>query len=121
MSIESIVLLSNISLESTDTTVYSYSEKQKGAGYARRSDGTHTVHFQLDQLKGSVKMQGTLQMYPGENDWVDLEYDSGISLESIDSTLLTTDETRNFTGNWLWIRAAYIIEQGTITSIRYNF
>jgi hypothetical protein len=119
MSTESITLLSSISTESMDLEIYS--AKQKGAGYHRRADGLHTVHFQLDQFKGSIKIQGTLQMYPGEDDWVDLEFDSGSSLESIDSTNLTSDESRNFTGNWLWIRAAYTLEQGTIISIRYNF
>ena len=119
MSTESITLLSSISTESSDLEIYS--AKQKGAGYHRRADGLHTVHFQLDQFKGSIKIQGTLQMYPGEDDWVDLEFDSGSSLESIDSTNLTSDESRNFTGNWLWIRAAYNLQNGTINQIRYNF
>lgn len=121
MTTESITLLSSISAESPDLEIYFYSEKQKGAGYNRRADGLHTVNFQLDQFKGSIKIQGTLQMYPGENDWIDIEFDSGGSLESLDSTILSSDESRNFTGNWLWIRAAYVLEQGTIISIRYNF
>ena len=121
MTIESVSLLSNITAESADLSVFTYSEKQKGAGYSRRSDATHTIHFQLNEFKGTVKIQGTLALYPGDRDWVDLEYDSGSSLESVDSSSLTSDEMRNITGNWVWIRCAYVLEQGTITSIRYNF
>lgn len=121
MTIESVLLLSNISNESQDLSVFSYSEKQKGAGYSRRADGLHTLHFQLNEFKGSIKIQGTLQLYPGDIDWIDLEFDNGNSFESIDSSSLSADEMRNITGNWVWIRCAYVLEQGTITSIRYNF
>jgi len=120
MTVESILLLGTTSVESQDLTIYSYSDKKKGAGYNRRADGLHTVQFQLDQFKGSINIQGTLELYPGEKDWVDLEYDQGNSLESLDSTELTTNEIRNITGNWVWIRAAWVLEQGTITRIRYN-
>lgn len=121
MTTESFVLLDSTSAESEDLSTYSYSEKQKGAGYNGRPNPVHTVLFQLNQFKGSIKIQGTLEMYPGDSDWVDIDYDSGSVLELLDSTAMTTDETRNFTGNWLWIRVAYILEQGTIVGIRYNF
>lgn len=121
MTIESVTLLSDISTESADLSVFSYSDKQKGAGYNRRSSGLHTIHFQLDDFKGTIKIQGTLNLYPGDSDWVDLEFDSGNSLESLDSSSLSSDEMRNITGNWVWIRCAYVLEQGTIRVIRYNF
>jgi len=120
MTVESTLILQQESTESPDLTVYSYSDKHKGAGYHRRSDGLHTVRFMFDDFKGSVKIQGSLELYPGETDWVDLEFDQGDSLESLDSTAITTNEIRNITGNWLWIRAAWILEQGTIQEIRYN-
>jgi hypothetical protein len=121
MSVESFLLLAQTSTESADLQVYSYGDKSRGAGYFRKAGGLHTLLFVLDNFKGSIKIQGTLEMYPGDNDWIDLDYTNGSALDSLDSTVLTTNETRNILGNWLWIRAAYIIEQGTISEIRYNF
>lgn len=121
MTIESYLILENVTIESADLDIFKYSDKKPGAGYSMRHSGIHTVQFQLDNFKGTLKLQGTLELYPGENDWIDLDYDSGLPLYSLDSTAKTVDEARNFTGNWLWIRAAYVLEQGTIVSIRYNF
>jgi hypothetical protein len=117
MAIENTVLLSNTSTESVE---FQYSEKQKGAGYYRREYPLHTAIFQFDNFKGSVKIQATLVLYPSENDWFDVEYDSGDSLEAVDSTPLVTSTARNFTGNFVWIRAAYQITEGTISEIRYS-
>lgn len=118
MSIENVILLSSTNSESADLV---YSDKQKGAGYHRRYDAVHTAVFTFDNFKGSVKLQATLSLYPGDDDWFDIEYDSGLSLESVDSTPLLTTELRNFTGNFIWIRAAYQLTEGTITQIRYSY
>lgn len=117
MAFETVTLLENISAEDT---VYNYSDKKIGAGYHRKSSGLHTFQFELENFKGTVKIQGTLELYPGDDDWVDLDFDSGSPLEALDSTPLVANATRNITGNWLWIRAAYILEQGTITKIRFS-
>ena len=117
MAIENTVLLSSTSTESAG---FQYSEKQKGAGYYRRDFPLHTAVFQFDNFKGSVKIQATLVLYPGEDDWFDVEYDSGYALEAVDSTPLLTTTSRNFTGNFIWIRAAYQITEGTISEIRYS-
>lgn len=118
MSIENVILLSSISSESES---WVYSDRQKGAGYHRRYDAVHTAVFTFDNFKGSVKLQATLSLYPGVDDWFDVEYDSGLALESVDSTPLLTTELRNFTGNFIWIRAAYQLTEGTITQIRYSY
>lgn len=117
MAVENTILLSETNTESSD---FLYSEKQKGAGYHRLENALHTAVFRFDNFKGSIKIQATLALYPGEDDWFDVVYDSGTSLESVDSTPLLTTETRNFTGNFVWIRAAYRIEEGTVTEIRYS-
>jgi hypothetical protein len=117
MAIENIVLISNTGAESAE---FQYSEKQKGAGYYRRDFPLHTAVFQVNDFKGNVKIQATLVLYPSERDWFDVNYDNGDSIESTDSTALSTTITRNFTGNFIWIRAAYRIEQGTVTEIRYS-
>ena len=120
MPVETVILVESESGESPDLDVFSYSDKKPGAGYHRRGSGLHTLQFELDDFKGSIKIQGTLESYPGEEDWVDLDFESGSPLESLDSTAQTTNAVRNITGNWVWIRAAWVLEQGTITRIRYN-
>lgn len=121
MSNESHILLSNFSNDSSPLA-FVYSDKQKGAGYHKFNDGLHTAVFQFDNFKGSVKLQGTLELYPGDRDWFDIIYDNGESqLEALDSTPLVSSATRNFTGKFVWVRAACQLEQGTITEIRYNY
>ena len=108
--------MSDISTESQDSS-FSYGGKQPGAGYNRRSDGVHTAIYSFDNFSGTVKIQGTLELYPGENDWFDI---SGTEFGG-DSTVVTSSSySRNFTGNFLYIRAAYNLQNGTITEIRYN-
>ena len=117
MAIENTILLTTTGTESTE---YQYSNKQKGAGYYRRDYPLHTVVFQFDNFKGSVKIQATLALYPSNDDWFDVQYDNGDTLEAVDSTPLITTTSRNFTGNFIWIRVAYQLEEGTITEIRYS-
>jgi hypothetical protein len=118
MSIESTILLENVTAEAAGSTL-SYSDKQKGAGYHKRYGGLHTYTYETDSFMGLVKLQGTLQLYPGDNDWVDIA-DSEINATD-DSTIIQSVESGNFTGNFVWIRAAYLLQDGTIASIRYNY
>lgn len=119
MSTESIILISNKSTESVDSG-YNYSSKNKGAGYNKNGDGIHTVVYVVDDFIGSIKMQGTLELYPGDNDWVDIaNTEQGLSG---DSSAWTADAyTTTFTGKFVWVRAAYNIQNGTIVEIRYNY
>ena len=121
MSIETIVLLSNAT-DDSQPSVWQYSAKNKGAGYHKINNGVHTAVFDLNNFKGSIKIQATLELYPAENDWFDVVYDSSdVSLTAIDSTPVTNNATCTFTGKFVYIRAAYQLEQGTITEIRYNY
>lgn len=122
MPIENIVLLSNITAEAIPG-VFSYSEKKKAAGYHRISDGLHTAVYTVNDFKGIVKLQATLALYPGDNDWFDIDNTE----IGGDSSAIIGDEgqnysiSRNFTGNFLWIRAAYNVEDGTIVDLRFNY
>jgi hypothetical protein len=116
MSIETIVLLENISTEAA-TAGFSYGEKRKGAGYHKSNNGVHTAVFQFNNFVGTVKIQGTLELYPNDTDWVDID---GTTITVEDSSALTNDETRTFIGKFVYIRAAYNVQNGTITEIRYN-
>ena len=121
MSKESIVLLSTVTDDSQPTT-WQYSEKSKGAGYQTSSDGIHTAVFEFNNFKGSVKIQATLELYPSDSDWFDVIYDSSdVVLTAVDSTPITNNATCTFTGKFVFIRAAYQLEEGTITEIRYNY
>lgn len=119
MSIESHILLSNISQEAIpgDTT-FNYSDKQKGAGYHKYNDGVHTVQYSFDNFAGTVKIQATLELYPGNNDWFDVE---GTEIGGDSTIIASATTTVTFTGKFTWIRAAYNVQDGTITEIRYNY
>lgn len=118
MSTKSTILLSNISVEALSAD-FSYSEKQKGAGYYGSNNGVHTATYNVDQFKGTIKLQGTLELYPGDNDWFDI--DSTSIGYGLDSSAWTSISPVTFTGNFVWIRAAYNIVDGTIIQIRYNY
>lgn len=115
MAFENRTLLENISTEAADST-FSYGEKQPGAGYHKNNDGVHTVVMQFNDFIGTVKIQGTLELYPGDNDWIDVV---GSELGG-DSSTFDDVESLTFTGKFVWIRAAYNVQNGTITEIRYN-
>jgi hypothetical protein len=115
MTVETITLLENITTEASDST-YSYGDKQKGAGYHKNNDGAHTAVYQFNNFIGTVKLQGTLESYPGDNDWFDI---SGTEIGG-DSTQIFEDAySRTFYGKFVWVRAAYNLQNGTITEIRY--
>jgi hypothetical protein len=116
MSIETTILLENITLESSDSTL-KYSEKQKGSGYHKIGNGLHTYVYSIDSFVGSIKLQGTLELYPGDNDWVDID---NTTLTSNGDSTIVGSTTGNFTGNFVWIRTAYNLQDGTISQIRYN-
>ena len=101
--------------------MWQYGEKHIGAGYYKNGNGVHTMTFELNNFKGSIKVQATLDLNPGVNDWVDVILDSTDTvLTAIDSTPVTSNAACTFTGKFVFIRVAYQLEQGTITEVRYN-
>lgn len=118
MSIESITLVSNVISEAAvgDST-YTFSTKQRGAGYYKNGDGLHTVVYDLLDFAGTIKIQATLELYPGNDDWFDVQ---GTEIGGDSTTVAAATLTRNFVGKFVWIRAAYNLQNGTITEIRYN-
>lgn len=120
MSKETLVLLSNATDDSQPLS-WQYSEKSRGAGYYKIGSGVHTAVFEFNNFKGAVKIQATLELHPGNSDWFDVSYDSvDVDLTALDSTPLTSNATCTFTGHFVFIRAAFKLEEGTITEIRYN-
>jgi hypothetical protein len=121
MTYETIVLLESITETTDDPAELTFSDKKKGSGYNGRGQGQHTAVFELSNFLGVLKLQGTLEINPGNADWVDIKFDDESEISSEDSTVRSGNISKNFTGNWLWIRAAYSLQQGSISRIRFNF
>jgi hypothetical protein len=118
MSNDTIVLLSNAKTESSDSS-FTYSEKRPGAGYHRQIDCVHTAVYNVSTFVGTIKLQATLELDPAESDWFDIT-DTNLGAGH-DSAYWTTAHSVTFIGNFVWIRAAYNVQNGTIDSIQYNF
>lgn len=118
MSIETTILAQNIIAESVDSS-WAYSDKKKGAGYHKTGNTVHTYLYETIDFIGTIKLQATLELYPGDNDWVDVE--GTLKEGQNDSTVFQSGAaTGTFSGNFIWIRAAYNLQNGTITSLRFN-
>lgn len=117
MSSKIQILLENISSEATDSG-YSFGEKQPAAGFHRSRDSIHTVTYTISDFVGALKLQATLELDPGDNDWFDVDNTSigGDSTAFTSSTISAT-----FTGNFVWLRAAYNVQNGTINKISFSF
>ena len=121
---ESKTLLENISTETPST--YLYSDKQIGAGYHSKNDGVHTVNYTVNAFLGEIIIQATLEQYPSEDDtdWVDVNTFAGDSTyynQPNNADSVDYDQAATFTGKYVWIRAKYLLENGTIREIRYNY
>lgn len=121
MGTETTVLTESITDQSDYPYPFLFSDKKKGSGYNGRGRALHTAIFEVEGFLGTIKLQGTLEIIPGDSDWVDIKFDDLSKLGTEDSTLLSGNLSKNFTGNWLWVRAAYSLQQGSITRIRFNF
>jgi len=93
----------------------------KGDGYYGRSDGFHTVQYDLDNFLGTVIVQGTLATTPTADDWFDISNTEHVSTSN-DSSSSTSDGgfVYNFTGNYVWVRAYVTYTDGAVNSIKLN-
>ena len=103
----------------TSTMVY-ISDKVKGDGYFGGSDGFHTVMYTAGpDFVGTVTMQATLASAPSEADWFNITNTTS-TYRLVDARDTGTVDLRNFIGNFVWVRGHISIEQGVVSSIRYN-
>lgn len=103
----------------TDTIVY-LSDKYKGDGYFGGSDGNHTVMYTANpDFVGTITMQASLASEPTEADWFNVA-DTTSTYTLMMSRNTSTVDLYNFTGNFVWVRGYIAIEQGTVSSVRYN-
>lgn len=110
MNYETFILLDYVD---TPSFTVEYSAPIKGAGYNLR-DSLHTFTYELEEFTGILGLQGTLEVSPTEDDWVDI-----VETEFVTdgSTELASD---SFEGNFVWIRAKYQVDSGIIHRIRCN-
>jgi hypothetical protein len=109
----SYILAENIDSIGSDQ----FSDKNKGASYHLRQGGSHTFVYSTENFIGSISLQGTLETYPGDSDWVDV-IDTEFLSSNLDSSI---SHSGNFVGNFVWIRAKYTVTSGKILQIRYNY
>jgi len=118
----------NILLQNIDSTSSSaqYSEKKIGGGYYKNGDGIHTLYTVVNAFLGSITIQGTLEQYPSDDDtdWVQVNTFAGDSTyynQPNSSDDVDYDVSNTFTGKFVWIRAKYELQNGTIREVRYNY
>lgn len=91
-------------------------DRYRGDGYYGYADGLHTVSYFVSGFVGILKIQATLATDPEESDWFDVdgtEYGDG-------TNPVSTAVSRNFNGNFVWIRAAVSdFAAGVINKVQY--
>lgn len=98
------------------------SSKQPGAGYHKQPDVLHTFSLNLENFVGEIRLQATLEIFPGAGDWFDLEDPNGEKIQlGGDSTVYNSVISYNSTGNFVWIRAIGYVNSGRIVEIRYIY
>jgi len=112
MSSISETILTNSVHPGDSTTVTVTGDKYKGDGFYGRADGFHTVQYNVAGFNGTLKMQGTLAVDPVDADYFDI---AGTEETSTDG-----GSFKNFTGNFVWVRAVVTYTSGTVQSILLN-
>tara|TARA_E500000178_G_scaffold346200_1_gene397449 strand:- start:2215 stop:2607 length:393 start_codon:yes stop_codon:yes gene_type:complete len=103
------------------TTETNTSAKLKGDGYYGRSDGLHTVQYNLTGFLGTIVVQATLAIEPAESDWFTVTDTSHSNLSDVDNDNGNNSHIYNFTGNFVWVRV-YVSAwtDGIVNSIQMN-
>ena len=96
--------------------------KFKGDGYYGRSDGFHTVQYNITGFQGKIKMQATLAVDPAEDDWFTLDDTEHETIGfANDGPIATGSHLKNLTGNFVWVRVVVSSwTDGTVNSILLN-
>jgi hypothetical protein len=116
MSSSSEIILSNQVHPGDSSTETVTGLKFKGDGYYSRSDGLHTVQYNIVGFIGKIVIQATLASDPVTADWFTLP-----NTQLTATTTNTGSYIYNFTGNYVWVRV--IISDwtdGSVSSVLLN-
>jgi hypothetical protein len=106
----SITILSNNTHDGDSTVQTVTGSKYKGDGYYGRSDGFHTVQYNLTGFIGTINVQATLAVDPTDADWF-----------TVYTQAYPVSNLTNFTGNYVWVRANISNwTDGTVNSVQLN-
>ena len=120
MPSNSETILSNQVHPGDSTTETVTGDKYRGDGYYGRSDGFHSVQYNVTGFIGKIVMQATLAVDPGTDDWFTLDTTEHESTAT-DTTESDGSFIKNFTGNYVWVRATVDSwTDGSIGSIKLN-
>ena len=111
------IILSQNTHPSDSTVATIIGDKFKGDGYYGRSDGLHTIQYDISGFIGTVNIQATLAIDPVESDWFTV-YTQAHPVSADEGT--TTSVIANFTGNYVWVRAYIEYTDGVINFIKLN-
>jgi len=92
-------------------------DRQKGVGYYRRSSGTQSVMFDVNDFIGEIKIQGSLDDDPtADSAWFD------VYTFPDDSAATSATVSVALTGNFAWLRAKVTgFLGGTINSVLLTY
>lgn len=119
MAATSTTILTIQSHPGDSSTVNVTGDKYQGDGYYSRSDGFHTVQYNVEGFIGELTMQATLATSPVEADWFTLTATKHIS-NATDSENSDGSFVKNFTGNYVWVRVIATFTDGTVNSVFLN-
>lgn len=90
-----------------------FSTEVRGDSYYGYTDGLHTFQVTYEQFVGRLRIQASLIVEPGENDWFDIvpQSTTGKAFNTAGFVQFNSDdpadksEAYTFRGNFAWVRA----------------
>lgn len=104
MASSSEIIISNQTHDGDSSVQILTSDKFKGDGYYGRSDGFHTVQYNVSGFIGTIQIEATLAIEPTADDWFTVTGTAHTSVGDNDINN-TGGFVYNFTGNYVWVRA----------------
>lgn len=111
----------------TGTEMNKHSTEVKGDSYYGYTDGLHTIQVTYEQYVGRLRVQASLIVEPGENDWFDIIPTSttGKAFNTAGFIQFNSDnpadgsEAYTFRGNFAWVRV-YMDREHIADGVTYD-